>query len=161
MSETRPLLSCGQSEPIGAPTIAVNATAFALDVRASSIHRFGVFACEKIAANTRIIEYTGERIGYREAARRRERAHLYLFYVAPERLIDGAVGGSGAEFVNHSCAPNVVAEIIEGRAYFVSLREIGVDEELLLDYKVGGDSDAQPMPCQCGAVSCRGFLNAA
>ena len=96
--------------------------------------------------------------GYREAERRRERPYLYLFWVAPGRLIDGAVGGSGAEFINHSCAPNVVVDIIEGRVFFVSLREIAVGEELLLDYRVGGD--APPMPCRCGAASCRGLLNA-
>ena len=143
------------------PRIDHTTTVFHLEARASPIHRFGVFAAQVIPANARVIEYTGERIGYREAERRRERAHLYLFWAAPERIIDGAVGGSGAEFINHSCAPNVVADIVEGRVYFVSLREIAVDEELLLDYRVRADSrDAPPMPCRCGAASCRGFLNA-
>ena len=140
------------------PRIDNTATAFKLDAKLSLIHRFGVFAAEVIPAGVRVIEYTGERIGYHEAERRRERPDLYLFWVAPGRLIDGAVAGSGAEFVNHSCAPNLVVEVTEGRVFFVSLREITVDEELLLDYRVGGD--APPMPCRCGAASCRGFLNA-
>ncbi len=140
------------------PRIDKTATAFRLEARPSPIHRFGVFAAQLIPANVRVIEYTGERIGYREAERRRERPYLYLFWVAPERLIDGAVGGSGAEFINHSCEPNVVVDIINGRVFFVSLREIASDEELLLDYRVGGD--APPLPCRCGAASCRGFLNA-
>ena len=140
------------------PRIDNTATAFKLDAKLSLIHRFGVFAAEVIPAGVRVIEYTGERIGYHEAERRRERPYLYLFWVAPGRLIDGAVAGSGAEFVNHSCAPNLVVEVTEGRVFFVSLREITVDEELLLDYRVGGD--APPMPCRCGAASCRGFLNA-
>jgi len=137
------------------------ATAFQLEARPSPIHRFGIFAGQEIPANVRVIEYAGERIGYREAERRRERPYLYLFWVAPGRLIDGAVGGSGAEFINHSCAPNVVVDIADGRVYFVSLREIVAGEELLLDYRVRADKDdAPPMPCRCGAVSCRGFLNA-
>ena len=140
------------------PHIDNAATAFQLDARPSPIHRFGIFAAQAIPANVRVIEYTGERIGYREAERRRERPYLYLFWVAPGRLIDGAVGGSGAEFINHSCAPNLVVDIAEGRVFFVSLREIATSEELLLDYRVGGD--APPMPCRCGAASCRGFLNA-
>lgn len=143
------------------PRIDNTATAFRLEAKPSPIHRFGIFAAQAIPANVRVIEYTGERIGYREAERRRERPYLYLFWVAPGRLIDGAVGGSGAEFINHSCAPNLVVDIAEGRVYFVSLREIAICEELLLDYRVRADNgDAPPMPCRCGAASCRGFLNA-
>lgn len=143
------------------PRIDTTATAFQLEVRPSPIHRFGVFAAQVIPWSVRVIEYTGERIGYREAERRRERAYLYLFWVAPGRLIDGAVGGSGAEFINHSCAPNLIVDIADGRVFFVSLREIAVGEELLLDYRVRtDDSDAPPMPCRCGAACCRGFLTA-
>ena len=144
-------------EPVE-PRIDHTATPFRLEARPSPIHRFGIFATHVIPANVRVIEYTGERIGYREADRRRERPYLYLLWVAPGRLIDGAVGGSGAEFINHSCAPNVVVDIKEGRVFFVSLREIAAGEELLLDYRVGGDAPA--MPCRCGAANCRGFLNA-
>lgn len=140
------------------PRIDNTATAFRLEARPSPIHRFGVFSAQVIPQNVRVIEYTGERIGYSEAERRRERPYLYLLWVAPGRLIDGAVAGSGAEFINHSCAPNVAVDIAEGQVFFVSLREIAVGEELLLDYRVGGD--APPMPCRCGAESCRGFLNA-
>ena len=144
-------------EPVE-PRIDHTATPFQLEARPSPIHRFGIFAAQTIPANVRIIEYTGKRIGYREAERRRERPYLYLLWVAPGRLIDGAVGGSGAELINHSCAPNVVVDVTEGRVFFVSLREITTGEELLLDYRVGGD--APPIPCRCGAASCRGFLNA-
>ncbi len=143
------------------PRIDSAATRFHLEARPSPIHRFGVFAGQVIPANARVIEYTGERIGYREAERRRERPFLYLFWVAPGRLVDGAIGGSGAEFINHSCAANVVVDIAEGRVFFVSLREIAIGEELLLDYRVRADDiDAPLMPCRCGAASCRGFLNA-
>ena len=152
---------CLPIEELVEPRIDDAATAFRLEARPSPIHRFGIFAAQVIPANVRVIEYTGVRIGYREAERRRERPYLYLFWVAPGRLIDGAVGGSGAEFINHSCAPNVVVDITEGRVFFVSLREIAVDEELLLDYRVRADTnDAPLMPCRCGAASCRGFLNA-
>ena len=146
------------TEELVEPRIDDTATAFRLEAQPSPIHRFGIFAAQMIPRSVRVIEYSGERIGYREAERRRERPYLYLLWVAPGRLIDGAVGGSGAEFINHSCAPNVVVDIIEGSVFFVSLREIAVGEELLLDYRVGGD--APPMPCRCGAANCRGFLNA-
>ena len=155
-ASARELLSPTE-EPVE-PRIDNTATPFRLEARPSPIHRFGIFASQVIPRSVRVIEYTGERIGYREAERRRERPYLYLLWVAPGRLIDGAVGGSGAEFINHSCAPNVVVDIMEGRVFFVSLRKIAVGEELLLDYRVGGD--APPMPCRCGAANCRGFLNA-
>lgn len=144
--------------PHAVPAIDAAATQFALESRASPIHRFGIFAAESIPAGQRVIQYTGERISYREAARRRVRPNLYLFWVTPGLLIDGAVGGSGAEFINHSCEPNLVAEINDGRAYFVSLRDIVAGEELSLDYKVRGSTPL--MPCRCGAPSCRGFFNA-
>ena len=86
-----------QTEEPVEPRIDHTATPFRLEARPSPIHRFGIFAAQVIPANVRVIEYTGERIGYREAERRRERTYLYLFWVAPGRLIDGAVGGSGAE----------------------------------------------------------------
>ena len=133
------------------------ATRFALESRASPIHRFGIFAQEPIPCGAEVIEYTGERISYREAARRRVRPHLYLFWVTPGQLIDGAIGGSGAEFINHSCEPNLATHIHDGRVFFVSVRDIAAGEELLLDYKVRGDIDR--IPCHCGAASCRGFLN--
>lgn len=143
---------------LAVPRIAPAATPFALECRNSPIHRFGVFVQQDIPANARIIEYTGERISYREGTRRALRPQLYLFWLGPGLLIDGAIGGSGAEFVNHSCEPNVAAELTEGRVFFRSLREIAAGEELLLDYKMHGD--AQQMVCRCGAVACRGFLDA-
>ena len=139
--------------------IALETARFALEARDSAIHRYGVFAAERIPAGQRVIEYTGERISYAEAARRSERPYLYLFWLTPGLLIDGAVGGSGAEYINHSCEPNLEANVTDGHVYFVSLRDIAPDEELLLDYKVRGG--APEMRCRCGARSCRGFLNVA
>ncbi len=130
---------------------------FALDARPSPIHRWGVFARGPIPARRRVIEYTGERIGLAEARRRSLRMHLYLFWIAPDRAIDGAIGGSGAEFINHGCEPNLVARLSRGRIHLVSLRRIAPGEELLYDYKVTGA--APLMPCHCGAPGCRGQLN--
>ena len=86
------------------------------------------------------MEYTGERINPREVRRRSVRPRIYIFWVSHRVAIDGAIGGSGAEFINHSCAPNLIARNRHGRIHFVSLRPIAVGEELLLDYQVGGDA---------------------
>src|SRR3712207_5357088 len=76
---------------------------FRLVVRPSPIHRHGVFAEEEIPAKRRVIEYTGERITDEQANKRSTRKHIYFFSLNDGRMIDGAVGGSGAEFINHSC----------------------------------------------------------
>ena len=144
--------------PWHVPRIDPEACTFRLRKGRSRIHRWGVFALEDIPPRRRVIEYTGKRIGEREALRRRFRPQIYLFRCSVRRWIDGGIGGSGAEFINHGCAPNLVARFDHRRVFLLSLRPIGKGEELLLDYHVRGDID--PIPCHCGAPSCRGFLNA-
>ncbi|HKE93617.1 MAG TPA: SET domain-containing protein-lysine N-methyltransferase [Povalibacter sp.] len=130
---------------------------FRLRYAASPIHRWGIFASETIPARRRVIRYTGERINVREARRRSVRQHLYLFWTSPRFAIDGAIGGSGAEFVNHSCEPNLRAHIARGRIHLVSLRRIAAGEELTLDYHLAADSPE--VRCLCGSPRCRGVLN--
>lgn len=143
--------------PAHRPRIDPSACAFGLRLARSRVHRWGVFAAEDIPARRRVIEYTGERISPREGWRRRLRPQLYLFRCSPRRLIDGGIGGSGAEFINHGCEPNLLARFDHRRVFLTSLRPIAKGEELLLDYHVRGDID--PIPCRCGAAQCRGFLN--
>lgn len=144
--------------PDARPVLDPTTNRYALRYGPSTIHRWGIFATEDIPERRRVIEYTGERITRKEAFRRALRPQLYLFYVSPTRLIDGAIGGSGAEYINHSCEPNLRAKVSRGRLYLLSLRPIEAGEELLLDYKVS--SDGPRLPCHCGAASCRGYLNA-
>ena len=143
--------------PDAVPRIEPGACYFAVTSGRSPIHRWGVFAAEPIPARRRVIEYTGQVIDAREAYRRRIRPYIYLFWIGPRRAIDGAVGGSGAEFINHGCEPNLVARVRRGRVMLVSLRRIEPGEELLYDYRITGG--AELLPCRCGAPSCRGFMN--
>jgi tetratricopeptide (TPR) repeat protein len=130
---------------------------YALDVRPSRIHRFGLFAAEDIPARAAIVEYTGERIGRREAVRRWSASRTYLLRLDSYWRLDGSVGGSGAELVNHSCAPNCRFRVAEGRAFVVSLRRIAKGEELLVDYAFPAASER--VACHCGAATCRGTIN--
>lgn len=139
------------------PRLAEAACSFRLAYHPSPIHRWGIFAMEPIPARRRVIEYTGERIKPDEVRRRGVRPRIYIFWVSPRVAIDGAIGGSGAEFINHSCAPNLIARKRHGRIHLVSLRPIEAGEELLLDYQVSGD--APLTPCRCGTPQCRGYLN--
>jgi hypothetical protein len=128
-----------------------------LEVGPSRIHRFGLFARETIPAGERVIEYTGERIGRREAVRRWKTERMYLFRLDSYLRIDGSVGGSGAELVNHCCDPNCRFRVEDGHVFIVTLRELVRGEELLLDYAFASDSER--IPCHCGAPRCRGTIN--
>ncbi len=130
---------------------------FDLKYKRSPIHRWGIFAAENIPARRRVIEYTGQKIDVQEVWRRRFRQHLYIFQINQNRAIDGAMGGSGAEFINHSCTPNLFTRIVGGRIFFVSLRRIAAGEELTLDYNLG--NVGADLPCSCGTEKCRGILN--
>ena len=128
---------------------------FKLECRRSKIHRWGVFALEPIPARRRVIEYTGERIDAAEMERRAGKKLLYLFSVSPNRIIDGAVDGSGAQYINHSCDGNMKSYSVHGHIYLSSLRPIEAGEELTYDYNIDEEFN---VPCVCGAENCRGKL---
>jgi len=130
---------------------------FRLTVRKSPINRLGIFAEEPIPEKQRVIEYTGERVSRRESKRRWDPKRSYLFFLDSYWRLDGAIGGSGAELINHSCEPNMFARVRRGRIFYYSRRRIAAGEELTLDYKYS--ADVAPMPCNCGAATCRGTMN--
>ena len=130
---------------------------FKLRVSPSKIHRWGVFAEEVIPARRKIIEYTGEKISRRETKRRAEGPLNYLFTLNSYWRIDGNVGGSGAQYVNHCCNPNCYAWIVKEHILYMSVRDIHPGEELTLDYHF--DKDVERVPCHCGAPNCRGTIN--
>ena len=145
------------AELIRKPKLDPAASKFNLKIRRSRIHRYGVVTLEKIPKRTRVIEYTGERISRREVSRRLEGEFTYIFLLNSYWGIDGAVNGSGAEIINHSCEPNLEAHIIEERhIYYVSLRAIKAGEELTVDYSF--DPNQDPHKCHCGTKTCRGDM---
>jgi uncharacterized protein len=129
---------------------------FKLEIRKSKIHRFGVYALERIPAKRKVIEYTGERINRVETKRRGEGEYTYLFTLDKYWTLDGAFGGSGAEIINHSCEPNLITRIVKGHIIYMTLRPIKKDEELTVDYSFEYLGDRSP--CACGAGKCRGFM---
>ena len=139
------------------PRIDPRHTVFEIEVRPSRIHRWGVFALDRITARRKVIEYTGERISRRETKRRSERQHVYLFELDAYWCVDGATGGSGAELINHCCDPNLCATIRKGHILYMSRRLIEPGEELTVDYYLSTDMGA--VPCRCGAPGCRGIIN--
>jgi hypothetical protein len=140
------------------PRIDTCFTSFALKLASSKIHRWGVYAAENIPAGRKVIEYRGERISRRETKRRADSSNMiYLFTLDRYWTLDGSVGGSGAEYINHSCEPNLVARIIRGHILYFSCRAIRSGEELTVDYHF--DKTVERVPCHCGALKCRGTIN--
>lgn len=144
------------AELIRVPRIDPRFACFRLIIRRSRIHRYGVYAGEPIPANRKVIEYTGERVNRKEAKRRGEGAHTYLFAVDDYWTLDGAVGGSGAEIINHSCEPNLISRVMKGHVLYMSLRAIPKGAELTVDYNFG--RNVERTRCVCGAKNCRGII---
>jgi SET domain-containing protein len=142
---------------IQSPKIDERYACFRLRIRKSRIHRFGVYAAEPIPARRKVIEYTGERISRRETKRRGAGSITYLFSLDDYWTLDGAIGGSGAEIINHSCEPNLFASIRQGHILYFSRRVIQPGEELTVDYRFS--EDIERVRCGCGARQCRGVIN--
>lgn len=142
----------------GNPRIDTRYACFGMRLAASRIHRWGVYATESIPARRKVIEYTGEKISRRETKRRSEANELiYLFTLDNYWTLDGSVGGSGAEYINHSCDPNLEARILRGHILYMSRRNISSGEELTVDYHF--DKKVERVACRCGAPNCRGTIN--
>lgn len=142
--------------PVRRPRIDPKFAGYKLSIRKSKIHRYGVYAEQRIPANRKVIEYTGERLNRRETKRRGEGEYTYLFTLDKYWTLDGAFGGSGAEIINHSCEPNVVSRIMQGHIIYMSLRTIEPGEEITVDYNFEYVGDRTS--CACGASSCRSVM---
>jgi SET domain-containing protein len=141
---------------------------YPFEIRPSPIQGHGAFATEFIAAGTRLIEYAGQRLTPAEADARYpddspDRHHTYLFAIDDDVVIDAAVDGNDARFINHSCDPNCDAVIDDARIWIETIRDIEPGEELAYDYAYVLTERHSPAakrryPCNCGAVSCRGTI---
>ena len=142
---------------VSSPLIDPRHSSFRLVVRESKIHRRGVYTLDRIPPHRKVIEYTGERISRRETKRRSGGRVTYLFTLDGYWTIDGAVGGSGAEIINHSCQPNLYSWVHNGHILYMSQRLIFPGEELTVDYCFA--DDAEVVRCRCGSGTCRGTIN--
>jgi len=139
-----------------------------LELRTSTIQGTGAFARRAIKKGTRIIEYIGQRISWRTADKRYDdekmgRHHTFLFTVDEKVVIDGAVNGNAAKFINHSCDGNCEAIDDRKRIFIEARRNIKAGEELLYDYQYERTdehtaADEKFYACRCGAANCRGSI---
>ncbi len=139
-----------------------------VELRTSAIQGTGAFATRNIKKGTRIIEYLGQRISWRTADKRYDdesmkRHHTFLFTVDDKLCIDGAVNGSDARFINHSCDGNAEATNERKRIFIDARKNIKAGEELLYDYQYERtdehtEEDEKFYACRCGSRKCRGSI---
>jgi SET domain-containing protein len=155
-----------QSQPLkGGPAIVSSPL---IEVRNSAVHGRGVFAVARIAKGTRILEYLGERLSHKAADKRYEDHdesdnHTFLFIVDKNTVIDAAVGGNDARYINHQCSGNCESVIENRRVFIDAVRDIAAGQELGYDYEIGRDKDDPPnvdeiYACRCGSPQCRGTM---
>jgi len=128
-----------------------------VEARPSGIHGMGLYALRPIPADTKVIEYLGERITKSESLLRCEAGNPFIFSIDEEHDLDGSIEGNLARFINHSCAPNCDAEDHEGRIWVVPRRDIAEGEELTYNYNFDLE-DYPDNPCHCGAPACLGYM---
>ena len=138
------------------------------EIRGSEIHGRGLFARKFIPKDTWIVEYVGEKIDKVESERRADvlleksktdgSARVFIFILNDKWDIDGGIETNDARLVNHSCDPNVEAQIWdEKEIWCVALRDIQPGEELFYNYGFDLDSWSEH-PCLCGSERCPGFI---
>jgi uncharacterized protein len=143
--------------------------------RQSPIHGNGVFASRDLPKGVRVIEYKGRRLTHSQANRMyandSDSGHTFLFTLNEKFLIDGGDGGNDARWINHSCAPNCEAWVIENkqgdklrdRVVIETRRSIRAGEELTYDYGITLEERQTPRlkriwQCKCGAKKCTGTM---
>lgn len=129
---------------------------YKLEIRPSRIHSLGVFALEEIPRGKRVVEYTGQRLSIADAMDLKFPFDRYLVRPSRHWILDGRIGGSGAELINHSCDPNLDLKASSGRIHFWSRRRIREGEELTLRYAY--PHKVTRVPCRCGSPKCRRTL---
>jgi len=130
---------------------------FAVDVRASRIDGRGAFAAEAMPARRKIGEIRGESVSVREARRRaKTMERIMIVEVSHTRAIDASGSTDPLRFTNHSCQPNAVLRIRQGRVEFYAMRDIAPGEEITVNY--GETHHEGKLRCRCGAPGCVGAI---
>ena len=145
-----------------------------IQTRKSAIHGNGMFAVLPIGKGERLIEYKGRRRSHEEVdggdSGDIESGHTFLFTLDEDWVIDANFEGNAARWINHSCAPNCEAVLVEdednpkrSRVFIESIRAIKPGEELTYDYGIRLAERHTPRlkkiwACRCGAKTCTGTM---
>lgn len=142
--------------------------------RSSKIHGQGVFATAPIQAGEDVVEYKGKLRSHAEvdeAYGGNDTGHTFLFILNDDYVIDANIGGNVARWLNHGCAPNCQAFVIEhpsgdprkDKVVIEALRDIATGEELTYNYDINlegpfTEEELALWACRCGAPNCTGTM---
>jgi SET domain-containing protein len=161
MPRLRPAPSPAAAVPAAAPARVKGQRSdpqkFAVEVKPSRIDGQGAFAAETVPARRKIGEIRGEAISVREARRRAQgQQRIMIVELSERRAIDASQSADPLRFTNHSCRPNAVLRIRQGRVEFYAMRDVAPGEEITVDY--GETHHEGRLRCRCGAPNCIGRL---
>ena len=110
----------------------------------------GLYAMRDFEFGEYLLDYTGKKITTKEADTLTTK---YLFELDDEWTIDGEDESNTARYINHSCDPNVEAEV-DGDRLVTDTGDAII--ELLIDYgDEYFDEFIRPYGCLCGTPVCR------
>ena len=130
---------------------------YALVVGPSAIDGHGAFAGEPIPARRKIGEIRGEPLTVKEARRRvKGQRRIMMVEVSARTAIDASASTHPLRFTNHSCRPNALLRVVQGRVELYALRDLMAGEEITVDY---GETHHQGrLRCLCRAPGCVGRI---
>ncbi|XP_037132980.1 histone-lysine N-methyltransferase 2C isoform X4 [Syngnathus acus] len=133
----------------------------------SRIQGLGLFAARDMEKQTMVIEYNGT-VLRNEVAIRKDRLYrsqnrpVFMFRIDSEHVVDATISGGLARYINHSCAPNCVAEVVtfeRGYKIIIScIRRIERGEELCFEHQFDPVASQHKVACHCGAPECRKWI---
>ncbi len=130
---------------------------FVVAVQPSRIDGQGAFAAEAIPARRKIGEIRGESVSVKVARQRaRQQQRIMIVEVSERRAIDASQSADPLRYTNHSCRPNAVLRIRQGRVELYAMRDVAAGEELTVNY--GETHHEGRLRCRCGAEGCVGAL---
>lgn len=142
-----------------------------LEAKRSHIHGWGLFAKKDYPKNSMIAEYMGEGIS-QPIADRREKMYdelgmgsCYMFRLDLHEIVDATNIGCMARFMNHCCAANAYANVIQvttdlgvqKKIVVFANQDIKTGDEITYDYKFPVEDGS--LRCTCGAPNCIGRMN--
>lgn len=125
-----------------------------LEVRTSKLNGKGIFTKRQFRNKEIIFKvegkiFTKEEI-YKTSGKFTDNTFRFAkdFFISPE--------GELGDFLNHSCDPNSGVIKIQDGLFVVAIKDIDVNEEILMDYStILTNDDTYELDCNCGSKECR------
>ena len=130
-----------------------------IEIKETKINGIGIFARKDFKRGEKVFYVFGKDTPYTTD---------YSIPINKLEKIEPRISKSMAQYMNHSCEPNIHPDI-HGRAY-LTMRDINKGEELVTHYgflgndfgdekTIDGEKDMQlDLICKCNTASCRGKL---